>query len=178
VKVNLGRCLPRKLGNLTNEVEVGRRTIGGGVHVNESHVMPQRDQFRPALIGGLDAILGGVFVAVRVELEVGGGAVGLLLPKGLAKRHLRLYPEYHFRSYHLRGSYSKWLWMWSRFLWVWAWPAWGKEVVVDSWRKNRRRTRTCARISYKSTDESPWKLGSCLAGSKDTYLRHCWDNST
>jgi hypothetical protein len=103
LKADLGRYLPRKLGNLTNKVEVGRGAIGRGVHVNESHVMPQRDRFRSALLGGLDAVLGSVFVTVRVELQVGGGAVGEGLTKGLAKRHLRFDPEYHIR---IVGSFT------------------------------------------------------------------------
>ena len=44
--------------------------------MNESHIMPQRDRFRSALIRGLDAELGCVLFAVRVEQEVRGGAVG------------------------------------------------------------------------------------------------------
>ena len=40
--------------------------------MNESHIVPQRDGFRSALVRGLDAEFGGVLVAVRVEFEIGG----------------------------------------------------------------------------------------------------------
>mmetsp|Transcript_42824 Transcript_42824/g.91045 ORF Transcript_42824/g.91045 Transcript_42824/m.91045 type:complete len:253 (-) Transcript_42824:152-910(-) len=68
--------LPRKFRNFAHKVEVGRRPISGRVHMHQGHVMPQRNRLLSAFVGCLNAVLCGVFIAVRVKLEVRSRPMG------------------------------------------------------------------------------------------------------